>query len=120
MTSSATPALDVSLAKALRAAQQLRIGYDDLASILGVDQSTLYRWRHDATTPRRSMRVPLQQFTEMHQLLRRLFDGPDLAREWIHHAAPESFGGKTTPIAILRSGRIDRVLAILQTLAAGG
>lgn len=111
---------DVGLNKALRVARQLCIGYEDLASIVGVDQSTLYRWRHDATTPRKSMRVPLRQFAEMHLLLRRLFDGPDLAREWIHHALPESFGGKTTPIAMLRSGRIDRVLSLLERLAAGG
>ena len=58
MATTASPVPDLGLARVLRAAHQLRIGYDDLAEIIGVDQSTLYRWRHADVTPRKSMRIP--------------------------------------------------------------
>lgn len=99
---------------------RLRLGWEDLAAIIGVDQSTLYRWRQRASSPRPVYQSRLQQLAELVDLLPRLFAGPDLAREWLHSARPESLGGKQTPLEMMRSGRIDRVLLLLYSLARGG
>ena len=99
---------------------QLQLGWEDLAAILGVDQATLWRWRHGEARPRPLALTRMQQFSELTELLRRLFAGPDLAREWLKRATPESLGGAQTPLQVLRAGRIDRVLMLLHTLARGG
>ena len=62
----------------------------------------------------------LAQIDELLQMLPKLFAGPDLARNWVKTARPESLGGKVTPLDVMRSGRIDRVLTLLQLLARGG
>ena len=102
-----------------RTAEQLHLGLQDLADIVGVDQSTLYRWRRGLSTPRAMVAVRLIQVAELFDLLKRLFAGPDPARTWLHEATPVSVGGKATPMDIMRTGRIDRVLLVLHSLAAG-
>lgn len=99
---------------------QLQLGWEDLAAILGVDQATLWRWRHGEAKPRPLALSRMQQFAELTELLRRLFAGPDVAREWLKGATPESLGGTETPLDVLRAGRIDRVLTLLHILARGG
>jgi transcriptional regulator with XRE-family HTH domain len=99
---------------------QLQLRWEELADILGVDHATLWRWRHGEARPRPLALSRLQQFGEMTELLRRLFAGPDLARDWLRGATPESLGGTQTPLQVLRAGRIDRVLMLLHALARGG
>jgi DNA-binding transcriptional regulator YiaG len=41
-----------SFASIERTAEQLHLGLQDLADIVGADQSTLYRWRRGLSTPR--------------------------------------------------------------------
>ena len=103
-----------------RTGRQLGLGLQDIARIIGVDQSTLYRWRRGMSVPRAVLQTRIIQFAEMFELLRRLFAGPDLARRWIHEAKPESLGGDVTPLDVMRNGRIDRVLLLLHTLSVGG
>ncbi|MCU0634752.1 MAG: DUF2384 domain-containing protein [Gemmatimonadaceae bacterium] len=110
-----------SLTALERGARRLALGHQEMADVLGVDQSTYWRWRSGESAPRGAMtRARLVQFTELLELLRRLFDGPDVARTWLRDATPASLGGKQTPLEAMRAGRIDRVLAILEALAAGG
>jgi transcriptional regulator with XRE-family HTH domain len=99
---------------------QLQLGWEELADILGVDPATLWRWRHGEAKPRPLALSRLQQFGELTELLRRVFAGPDVAREWLRAATPESLGGTQTPLQVLRAGRIDRVLMLLHALARGG
>ena len=103
-----------------RTGQQLGLGLQDITEIIGVNQSTLYRWRHGTAVPRAIVQTRLVQVSELFELLRRLFAGPDLARTWLHEASPASLGGNATPIQVMRAGRIDRVLMVLHSLAAGG
>lgn len=110
-------ALDLEALDAAR--ETLRLDWEDLAATLGVDQSTLYRWRQRASSPRRIYRSRLQQVSELVELLPRVFAGPDLAREWLRAARPESLDG-ATPLELMRGGRIDRVLLLLDLLARGG
>lgn len=102
-----------------RANTQLRIGWADLAATIGVDQSTLYRWRNGESIPRPIARSRIVQFEELLDLLSRLFAGPELARQWLHEGKPASLAG-STPLETMRSGRMDRVLMLLYSLATGG
>jgi transcriptional regulator with XRE-family HTH domain len=110
--------LDIQSLKAV--SDQLKLEWTDLAAILGVDQSTLWRWRQGESRPRPLAASRLAQLTELREMLRRLFAGPDLARDWLHTARPEMLGGAETPLAVMRAGRIDRVLTVLHFLARGG
>ncbi|WP_353268091.1 antitoxin Xre/MbcA/ParS toxin-binding domain-containing protein [Gemmatimonas sp.] len=100
--------------------EKLGLELQELAGILGVDQSTFYRWRHGQAAPRALAMSRIEQTQELFELLRRLFAGPDLARTWLRTAKPASLGGAATPIDVMLQGRIDRVLAVLHTLASGG
>lgn len=99
--------------------KKLQLPLQDIASILDVDTSTLYRWRKRKSTPQPRAWSRLAQLDELMRLLPRMFDGPDLAREWIATAKPEMLGGSATPLQIMKDGRIDRVLTVLHFLASG-
>jgi len=116
MTTAAGAQIDLGKLERMRA--RLRLDWADLASIIGVDQSTLYRWRQGETSPRPLAWTRLAQLDEMMQLLQRLFAGSDRAREWLHASTPEMLGGQT-PLVVMRAGRIDRVLTLLHFLARG-
>lgn len=99
---------------------RMHLGWEDLAAIIGVDQSTLYRWRQRESFPRPIYQSRLQQIGELMDLLPRLFAGPDLAREWLHSARPAGLGGDRTPLELMKAGRIDRVLLLLHSLVRRG
>ena len=98
---------------------RLHLEWGEIADIAGVDASTLHRWRKGESKPRPMAWTRIAQIDELLQLLPRIFAGPDLAREWIRTATPKSLGGETTPIEVMRAGRIDRILALLQYLGRG-
>src|SRR5690348_3709374 len=98
---------------------KLGLDWDDIAAIVGVDRTTIYRWRNRETSPRPLAWTRLAQLNELMQLLPRTFAGPDLARTWLREAKPDMLGGKTTPLEVMRAGRIDRVLTLLQFLIRG-
>ena len=117
MTTAAAGA-QIDLRKLDQMRERLDLQLSDLAAIIGVDQSTLYRWRHGEATPRPLVWSRLAQLDEMMQFFHRLFAGADRAREWLHTSTPEMLGGQT-PLAVMRAGRIDRVLTLLHFLARG-
>lgn len=119
MGTSIDPAADID--RIDRIGQQLGLGHHEVARALGVDQSTYFRWRTGASVPRgAAIRSRMEQFLELAALLRRLFDGPDLARQWLREATPASLGGAQTPLQVMEAGRLDRVLMTVQSLAIGG
>lgn len=116
MTTAAGAHIDLRNLEQMR--ERLRLEWSELAAIIGVDQSTLYRWRHGEASPRPLAWSRLAQLDEMMQLFQRLFAGADRAREWLHSSTPEMLNGET-PLAVMRAGRIDRVLTLLHFLARG-
>lgn len=98
---------------------KLGLDWDDIAAILGVNRSTVHRWRTHEASPRPIAWTRIAQLNELLQLLPRIFAGPDLARTWLQTSKPEMLGGKVTPLAVMREGRIDRVLTVLEFLARG-
>ena len=111
------PAIDMDAIERLR--ERLHIGREDFARIIGVNPSTEWRWRQGLAAPRGLAQSRLVQFAELGALLRRLFAGPDLAREWLGSSRPAFLGGRETPLDVMLGGRIDRVLATLHYLAGG-
>jgi hypothetical protein len=108
----------INLGMLERVRSKLELEWIDLAQIVGVDQSTLYRWRQGESSPRPIAMSRLVQLGELMEMLKRLFAGPDLARQWLKSAKPESLNGDT-PLDVMRKGRIDRVLTLLHLLARG-
>ncbi|HEX5634545.1 MAG TPA: hypothetical protein VFX50_14990 [Gemmatimonadales bacterium] len=117
MATRTAPSIDHKAIERLR--EQLAIGREEFARIIGVDPSTEWRWRQGASVPRGIAQSRLVQFAELGELLRRVFDGPDLAREWIRTATPAFLGGRDHPLDVMLAGRMDRVLATLHFLAGG-
>jgi hypothetical protein len=103
-----------------RAHDRLHLSWADVGAIVGVDESTIHRWRSGTSVPRPMARSRLAQLQETLDLLRRVFAGPDLARQWLTEKRPRGLGGTDTPLAVMRAGRIDRVLMLLHYLARGG
>ena len=101
-----------------RIRDKLNLEWGQLAATIGVDQSTLYRWRQHEAAPRPLALSRIAQLGELMQLLTRVFAGPDLARQWLSTSRPEMLSGKT-PLATMTEGRIDRVLMVLHFLARG-
>jgi transcriptional regulator with XRE-family HTH domain len=102
-----------------RARAKLELGWSEIGEIIGVNESTVHRWRSGTSTPRPMALSRIAQFGELLDLLTRLFAGPDLAREWLSSKKPESLGGHATPLEVMREGRLDRVLTLLHFLARG-
>ena len=102
-----------------RAREKLQLDWDELAAIVGVNRTTLHRWRSGESTPRPIAWTRLTQLDELLEMLTRVFAGPDLARDWLKSARPSSLGGDVTPLEVMKNGRIDRVLGLLQFLARG-
>ena len=109
----------VDLGALNKAQTELKLTDPEIAATIGVDKTTLWRWRKELTTPRGIVRSRLSQIEELRHLLRQVFDGPDLARTWLREAHPQALGGTTTPLDAMRAGRIDRVLTVLEFLARG-
>lgn len=102
-----------------QAHDRLQLSWADIGAIIGVDESTVHRWRSRTSTPRPIARTRVAQLHETLDLLRRVFAGPDLAREWLTEKKPKGLGGTDTPLDVMRAGRIDRVLMLLHSLARG-
>jgi transcriptional regulator with XRE-family HTH domain len=117
MTTTLTPALDLKALERLR--EKLELDWVDLADTIGVDQSTLFRWRRGESSPRPMAWTRLEQLKELMQVLQRVFAGSDRAREWLKAAKPEAFDGEKTPLEVMKAGRIDKVLTVLHFLARG-
>jgi transcriptional regulator with XRE-family HTH domain len=117
MTTAIASHFDVDEMDGLRT--RLGLTNAELATIIGVDQATAYRWRQGDSSPRAVYRSQLAQLLEMQHLMQRVFAGPDLARAWLRTSLPESLGGTVTPMDVLLQHRIDRVVNTLQFIARG-
>lgn len=108
-----------SLRSLERARAKLQLDWDEIAAVVGVDRSTIHRWRTQESVPRRMAWSRLAQLEDLLQMLARVFAGPDVARTWIRDSRPDTLGGRVTPLDVMKSGRIDKVLGLLQFLARG-
>lgn len=92
--------------------EKLGLPHRQVAQIVGVNESTLHRWRSGDSTPSPShIRTlgGLAEFTvEFHDMFgRAIADG----REWLQTPLP-ALGGRE-PLSLLLEGRVERVTALL-------
>jgi uncharacterized protein (DUF2384 family) len=97
--------------------RDLDIPAETIARALDVDRRTVERWRANRSVPQGKTRERLAELVALHDRLITMFGTAEVAREWLH--ARSRYLGGFTPMEALKAGRIDRVRADIDGLAAG-
>jgi hypothetical protein len=88
-----------------------------LARALAVDRRTVERWRANQSVPQGKTRERLRELIALRDRLLAVFGAPEAAQEWLR--AQSLYLGGFTPEEALKAGRLDRVRADVDGLAAG-
>jgi hypothetical protein len=88
-----------------------------LAQALEVDRRTIERWQGNRSVPQGKTRERLAELIELRDYMVGLLGSADSARAWLK--AESLYLGGFTPEEALKAGRMDRVRADLDGLAAG-
>ena len=97
--------------------RDLGISIETIALALGVDRRTVERWRANQSVPQGKTRERLGELVALRDRLLRTCGTPEAAQEWLR--ASSRYLGGFTPEEALKAGRLDRVRADLDGLAAG-
>jgi hypothetical protein len=97
--------------------RDLGVPSDVIARTLDVDRRTVERWRSDQSVPQGRTRERLGELVALRDQLLAMFESPDVVHSWLR--APSLYLGGFTPEEALKAGRLDRVRADLDGLAAG-
>jgi hypothetical protein len=97
--------------------RDLGISIETIALALNVDRRTVERWRANQSVPQGKTRARLGELVALRDQLLRMFGTPEAAQEWLR--ASSRYLGEFTPEEALKAGRLDRVHADLEGLAAG-
>lgn len=95
----------------------LGISLVTIAQALEVDRRTVERWHANQSVPQGKTRERLAELVELRTYMLRLLGSPGSAHEWMN--SPSTYLGGFTPAEALKAGRIDRVRADLDGIAAG-
>ena len=97
--------------------RDLGISTETIARALDVDRRTVERWRANQSVPQGKTRERLGALLALRDGLLAMFGTPEGAQEWLR--ARSLYLGGFTPVEALKAGRLDRVRADLDGLAAG-
>ena len=97
--------------------QDLGMSSETIALALGVDRRTVERWRANQSVPQGKTRHRLGQLLALRDQLLQMFPSREVAQEWL--GTSSRYLGGFTPEEALKAGRLDRVRADLDGLAAG-
>jgi hypothetical protein len=97
--------------------RDLGITIDTIAQALEVDRRTVERWRANQSMPQGRSRQRLSELVALHDQLLRKFEAPGTVQQWLRTRSRYLDG--LTPEEALKAGRLDRVRADLDGLAAG-
>ena len=97
--------------------RDLGISIETVALALDVDRRTVERWRVNQSVPQGKTRERLGELVALRDQLLGMFGTREAAQEWLR--ASSRYLGGFTPQEALRAGRLDRVRADLEGLAAG-
>jgi uncharacterized protein (DUF2384 family) len=97
--------------------RDLDVPLETLALALDVDRRTVERWRANQSVPQGQTRRRLSELMALRDRLVQMFGTPEAARDWLR--SPSRYLSGFTPAEALRAGRVDRVYADLDGLAAG-
>jgi uncharacterized protein (DUF2384 family) len=98
----------------------LGLTQSEIGAIVGRDRRSVARWAEDAntrTSARGDAARALRRLARVQFLLGDLTDAQE-SRRWLR--APSAALRGEAPIDLLENGRIDEVIAVLETLADGG
>jgi hypothetical protein len=109
--------LSHELAAIERAREVLDLTYDEIATALKADDSTLHRWRKGDTEPSPIFLSRLDSLGEFLAELQRTVKDPLTARYWLDRPVPALHN--QTPRTVLLEGKIDRLTALLSNFNAG-
>jgi hypothetical protein len=97
--------------------RDLDISIETIAQALEVDRRTVERWRSNQSVPQGRTRERLGELIALRDYMLRFLGSPEAAQDWLR--ASSRYLGGFTPEEALKAGRIDRVRADLDGLAAG-
>lgn len=100
-----------------RLERDLAVSMETVARALDVDRRTVERWRANQSVPQGKTRERLAELVALRDRLLKMFGSAERAQEWLR--APSRYLGAFTPEEALKAGRLDRVRADLDGLAAG-
>ena len=89
----------------------------DLAAALQVDRRTIQRYRNEDTLPTRKVRERLARLREISILLEEVYRTSEGAITWLYTPVPLLEGRR--PIDLMRRGKLDEVIAALETYQSG-
>jgi uncharacterized protein (DUF2384 family) len=95
----------------------LGISSNLLASAVGVDKKTVQRWKAGTHDPQGKSRQRFKELLELRIYMLELLGTPEAAQDWLN--SQSVYLGNFTPAEALKAGRLDRVRADLDGLAAG-
>jgi putative toxin-antitoxin system antitoxin component (TIGR02293 family) len=88
-----------------------------LANIIGVSESSLYRYKRADQAPSPRVQKKLSKLRELHQLLTSLFKNESAYAEWLYSSVP--LFDQQRPIDLIRKGELNEVISVLYTLQEG-
>lgn len=97
--------------------RDLGVAPETIARALNVDRRTVERWRANQSVPQGKTRERLAELVELRDRVLRMFGTPEATQGWLR--AGSRYLGGFTPEEALKAGRLDRVRADLDGLAAG-
>ena len=97
--------------------RDMGIPVETIALALDVDRRTVERWRANQSIPQGKTRKRLADLIALRDLLLRMFGASQNAQAWLR--ASSQYLGGFTPEEALKAGRVDRVRADLDGVAAG-
>lgn len=97
--------------------QDLGASIEMIARALDVDRRTVERWRANQSVPQGRTRRRLADLMALRERLLQTFGTREAVEDWL--GAPSRYLGGFTPAEALKAGRLDRVRADLDGLAAG-
>lgn len=100
-----------------RLEQDLDLSTDVIARAVDVDRRTVDRWRANRSVPQGRTRERLAELVALRDRLLAITGSREAARVWLK--ASSRYLGGFTPEEALKTGRLDRVRADLDGLAAG-
>lgn len=119
MAAMAIAALEKKVAKDTidQAHQVFGLDYVEVASALGVDRRTIFRYRTNRSVPSPDVRAKLGKMREIAHLLGAVFSSGEAQLEWLYSPVPLLRG--RCPIDLIREGELDEVVSVLAGIHTG-
>ena len=93
------------------------LNFVEVASVLGVDRRTVFRYRKHQSVPSRTVQARMEKIREIAHLMGEVFNGRETELEWLY--TPVSMLRGRRPVDLLREGELDQVLAVLAGAYSG-